>query len=67
MPSRLKVYRGLQVPEEELEHKFKEGQSIHLQGFTSTSIEKATALHFALSNVTDKEPVLVKIVIEGDK
>ena len=68
-----KVYRGLQVPASELTHKYFNGNSIHLQGFTSTTLNRDTALNFALDNLpddvsgADKCPLLIEIVIKGDK
>ena len=67
------VYRGLQVPPSELENKYFRGNSIHLQGFTSTTLNRDTALGFALDNLQDdvsrddKCPLLIEIFIKGDK
>ena len=60
------------MPASELKLKYKQGSMIHLQGFTSTTHSRETALDFAIGNLTEevenpeKTPVLIEIIIEGD-
>ena len=42
------VFRGFQTSQEDLDQKFKVGDSINLQGFTSTSLDFDRALKFAI-------------------
>ena len=45
------VYRGLQMSNEELAAKYFEGNSIRLQGFTSTTLDSNVALGFATNGM----------------
>lgn len=67
------VYRGLTISSEELASKYKVGNTITLQGFTSTTIVRNVALRFATGGTSnqvedsEKVPLLMEIRIKGDK
>ena len=59
------------MPEEDLKMKFKVGQQVNLQGFTSSSLIKEEGVKFALDNFTSSEtggkvPVLFEITFKGN-
>ena len=53
MKSDITVYRGLQVSESELKEKYQVGDSLNLQGFTSTTLERKRALGFAFGEADE--------------
>ena len=75
------VYRGLKLTESELTDRFKVGSKISLQGYTSTTLSRNTALTFATSKdesdtksnqstiseaqIDQKVPVLFQIQLPG--
>lgn len=63
------VYRGLKLSPEELKEKYKIGNTIHLSGFTSSTLERETAVKFAIDDPTvdnpEKVPLLIKIDFKG--
>ena len=68
LPAQFSVYRGLQITPKELKHKYKKNNFVNLNGYTSTSLEKATALEFALNKLPDngeKCAVLIEIRMKG--
>ena len=73
LPEKFKVYRGLKLPQSELEEKYQVGKTINLTGFTSSTLSKETALSFAfdgktiLKEDTNRLPLLVEIEYTGDK
>ena len=61
----------MKIDSQELNEKFKEGNKIHLQGFTSTTLERDNALDFTVDyenleiDDPEKQPLLVEIVVSG--
>ena len=44
------------------------GQKTHLQGYTSTTTDKSTAINFALKNLEQNQiPLILKIEFKGQK
>ena len=65
------AYRGLTLPREELNDKYKEGKKINIQGFTSTTLSMERGLNFCFSNLKPEEvsgriPVFFEITFKGD-
>ena len=46
------MYRGFQVTTQELEDRYKEETIFRLKGFTSTTLDKAVAVDYAIGNDT---------------
>ena len=71
--SHLTVFRGLQATAAEIHEKYSVGSTITLQGFTSTTLSRETALSFATAdygeeNATQNEqklPLLMEISFRG--
>ena len=67
------VYRGLKISNEELESKYNVGNTITLQGFTSTTIDREVALGFATdgplddADLSEKVSLLLEIRIKENK
>ena len=64
------VYRGLQMPREDLDRQFKLGDTVNLLGFTSTSLSMERALGFAMKDINSsfgaqKVAILLEITIRG--
>lgn len=64
------VFRGLQLPSQDLQEKFKVGEKVNLQGFTSSTVSRQSGLGFALQDLTPEEdsattPVLLEIKFSG--
>ena len=61
----------MQVSTSELENHYQIGNSISLQGYTSTSLNRAVAKSFAFweaENESDEKcPLIIKIIIEVDR
>ena len=67
LPQNLTVYRGAQLPSSDLETIYQKGRTMRLKGFTSTSLDRATALKFALETPKpETSAVLIEIDIYGD-
>lgn len=60
------VYRGLRVSSETLDEKYKIGNVINLQGFTSSTISRETAKTFAFDDETilEDDPNRMALLIE---
>ena len=72
LPDTFIVYRGLKLTKEELEENFQINSKVQLTGFTSTTLERKTALGFAIGELTNIEAresdhlsVLFEIIYSG--
>ena len=47
------VYRGISLPVQKMQESFKVGETINLQGFTSTTLSKKAGVKFAFQNINE--------------
>ena len=72
LTNHFKVFRGLKVPKQELEEKYKVGNTFHLSGFTSSTLYRETAKSFTFDEKSikaddaEKNPVLIEIEFSGN-